>query len=141
MTDLLRVAAVQAISRNGDVEGNLRRATKLVERAATNGAKLVVCPEFLATGYAFEPAIWDAAEAVDGPTERWLRAMAQKHAVTIGASYLEVEGEDFFNTFTLVDPDGVCGRVARNPFPGSKAGSSRAPPSRRPSTRSSGASP
>ncbi len=118
MTDLLRVAAVQAVSRNGDVEGNLRRASRLVERAANSGAKLVVCPEFLATGYAFERTIWKDAEHRDGPTERWLRAMAKTHAVTIGASYLEVQGEDFFNTFTLVDPDGVvCGRVRKESLP------------------------
>src|SRR5262245_50620206 len=118
MGELLRVAAVQAVSRNGDVEGNLRRATKLVERAASAGAKLVVCPEFLATGYVFERAIWQSAEPTDGPTERWLRAMAQTHRVTIGASYLEVQGDDFFNTFTLVEPDGgVCGRVRKESLP------------------------
>jgi N-carbamoylputrescine amidase len=61
MSELLRIAAVQAVSRNGELEGNLRRASVLVERAATSGAELVVCPEFLATGYAFDPAIWEAA--------------------------------------------------------------------------------
>lgn len=44
--------------------------------------------------------------------------MAKTHAVTIGASYLEVQGEDFFNTFTMVDPDGVvCGRVRKESLP------------------------
>lgn len=114
----LTVAAVQAASANGDVAGNLVRATPLVERAAREGAQLIVCPEFLATGYAFEPAVWDCAEKEGGPTETWLRAQATKHGVTIGASWLEATGDDFFNTFTLVEPDGaVAGRVRKESMP------------------------
>ena len=116
---LIRVAGIQAVSVNGDVEGNLRRAEPLVARAAREGARLLLCPEFLATGYVYHRSIWNRAEARDGPTERWLRAMANRHGVYIGASYLQAEGSDFFNTFTLVDPQGaVAGRVRKESLPG-----------------------
>ncbi len=96
----LRVAGVQVESRNLDVQGNLRRAEGLVAVAAERGAELVLCPEFLAAGYVYDPSIWDVAELRGGPTELWLARMARQHRLYIGASYLEATGNDFFNTFT-----------------------------------------
>jgi N-carbamoylputrescine amidase len=115
----LRVAGVQVESRNLDVQGNLRRAETLVAAAAERGAELVLCPEFLAPGYIYDPSLWDAAEPRGGPTEFWLARMARQHRLHIGASYLEASGDDFFNTFTLMRPDGtVCGRVRKESLPG-----------------------
>jgi len=115
----LRVAAVQVESRNLDVEGNLRRAELLVGVAAERGAELVLCPELLAAGYVYDRSIWDAAEPRGGPTELWLARLARQHRLTIGASYLEASGDDFFNTFTLMEPDGaVAGRVRKESLPG-----------------------
>jgi N-carbamoylputrescine amidase len=115
----LRVAGVQAESRNLDVQRNLRRAEGLVAVAAERGAELVLCPEFLAAGYVYDPSIWDVAEPRGGPTELWLARMARQHRLYIGASYLEATGNDFFNTFTLMKPDGaVAGRVRKESLPG-----------------------
>lgn len=115
----LRVAGVQVESRNRDVEGNLRRAEVLVAQAAERGAELVLCPEFLAPGYVYHRSLWDVAEPRGGPTEIWLARMARRHRLFIGASYLEAEADDFFNTFTLMRPDGtVAGRVRKESLPG-----------------------
>jgi N-carbamoylputrescine amidase len=115
----LRLAGVQVESRNLDVQGNLRRAEALVAVAADRGAELVLCPEFLAPGYVYDPSIWDVAELRGGPTELWLACMARQHGLYIGASYLEASGEDFYNTFTLMRPDGtVAGRVRKESLPG-----------------------
>jgi len=115
----IKVAGVQVESRNFDVQGNLQRAEALVAVAAERGALLVLCPEFLAPGYIYDPAIWSVAEPRGGPTEIWLAAMALQHRLYIGASYLEARGDDFFNTFTLMRPDGtVAGRVCKESLPG-----------------------
>jgi len=115
----LRVAGVQVESRNRDVDGNLRRAEVLVAVAAQRGAELVLCPEFLAPGYVYHRSLWDVAEPRGGPTESWLAGMARQHRLYIGASYLEASGDDFFNTFTLVSPDGtVAGRTRKESLPG-----------------------
>jgi N-carbamoylputrescine amidase len=115
----LRVAGVQVESRNLDVRGNLRRAEALVAVAAERGAELVLCPEFLAPGYVYDASLWDVAEARGGPTELWLARMAVQHRLYIGASYLEASADDFFNTFTLMRPDGtVAGRVHKESLPG-----------------------
>ena len=108
------VAAVQVESKNGAIAENLAHAEPFVAQAAGRGARLILLPEFLPTGYIFTTAIWDAAETADGPTVRWLRAQAVRHRAYIGASFLEAEGEDFYNTFVLAAPDGTdAGRVRK----------------------------
>ncbi len=110
----LRVAAVQMASQNGRVEANLERATRFVDQAAEKGARLVLLPEFMPTGYVYTAAIWDGAETGEGPTVRWLRENAQRLGVWIGTSFLEADGEHFFNTFVLTGPDGrEAGRVRK----------------------------
>ena len=119
MNKKLRIAAIQVVSENGEIERNLSNATRFVEEAAGLGAELILCPEFLAAGYMYEPVIWSAAERADGPTEQWLRALADRHDVFVGSTYLEVDGDDFWNTFTLAGPGGrVVGRVRKQSLPG-----------------------
>ncbi|MFH1887959.1 MAG: carbon-nitrogen hydrolase family protein [Pseudomonadota bacterium] len=110
----LRVAAVQLASMNHDVSGNLSRAMPLLDEAARQGARLILLPEFLPTGYIFHPSIWDAAEPASGPTARWLSENARRLGVYVGTSFLEADGEDFYNTFVLAGPDGAeLGRVRK----------------------------
>ena len=110
----LRVAAVQMESENGAVEANLERATPLADEAAGQGAKLVVFPEFMPTGYIFTREIWDGAEPSDGPAMAWLAENSKRLGIHLGTSFLEAEGEDFFNTFVITGPDGkVAGRVRK----------------------------
>ena len=114
----LKVAAVQATSKNGAPEQNLDNAGRLVERAARRGAELVCCPEFLATGYLFDETIWDVGEPLGGPTEQWLEGLATKHAITVGAGFLEADGDGFWNTFSLFGPGGkLLGRVRKGSLP------------------------
>ena len=67
---VLRLAGVQVESRNGAVEANLGRAGARVAQAAEHGARLVLCPEFLAPGYIYDRSIWQWAEPRGGATER-----------------------------------------------------------------------
>lgn len=111
---VLTVAAVQMVSENGDIQGNLDRATHLVDEAAQRGASLIVLPEFMPTGYIFAKKIWDAAEPREGPTMRWLRENSRRLRVWLGTSYLEAEGEDFYNSFVITNPRGEeDGRVRK----------------------------
>ena len=110
----LRVGAVQMRSENGDIAGNLSRALQLLEEAARQGAQLVLLPEFLPTGYVFHPIIWDAAEPARGQTAQWLSEHCRRLGIHAGTSFLEAEGEDFYNTFVLTGPDGnELGRVRK----------------------------
>ena len=115
---VLRVAAIQVESHDDAGEANLARAEPLVGAAAAAGAQLVLCPEFLAAGYIYAESIWRSGERRGGPTEAWLSRLAAVHRLHIGASYLEADGDDFFNTFALAAPDGsIAGRVRKESLP------------------------
>ena len=110
----LTVAAVQMISENGDIQGNLEHAIPFVEEAAERGAKLILLPEFMPTGYIYSKDIWNAAEPREGPTMTWLRENSSRLGVWLGTSYLEAEGEDFVNSFVITNPEGEeDGRVRK----------------------------
>jgi N-carbamoylputrescine amidase len=110
----LRVAALQLVSKNGDVAGNLARATPFVERAARAGATLVLLPEFYPSGYIYTDQTWDVAETADGPTVSWLTDISRRLSIYVGTSFVEAEGDDFFNSFVLADPTGrIVGKVRK----------------------------
>ena len=113
-----RVAAIQVESLDGRPDHNLAHAEPFVAEAAARGAELVVCPEFLATGYSYSEAIWRAGEPLDGRTERWLARLARAHHIHLGAGFLEADGDEFHNTFSLFDPEGcLVGRVRKGSLP------------------------
>jgi len=110
----LRVAAIQMESQNGFVRENLEHAQPFVEQAAKQGARLIVLPEFMPTGYVFTTAIWDAGEPKHGLTGQWLKENAKRLNVYLGTSFLEADGVDFFNTFIITTPEGTeAGRVRK----------------------------
>jgi N-carbamoylputrescine amidase len=105
-TVTIRVAAVQMESQNGDIKRNLAHATVFVEEAARKGARLIALPELMPTGYILTKEIWNAAEESNGFTVQWLKKNAARLGVFLGTSFLEADGDDFFNTFVMTDPDG-----------------------------------
>ena len=110
----LTLAAVQARSLPGRVQANLDHATPLVEQAAAAGASVVVLPELFSCGYLTSRAIWDVAEASDGPTARWLAATAARLGIYLGAGAAQSDGTDFYDVFVLAGPDGeIAGRGFR----------------------------
>jgi N-carbamoylputrescine amidase len=111
---ILRVAAVQMASENGEVESNLNRATRLVEEAARAGAQLVLLPELFSGGYWLCEKAWDTAEPQGGRTETWLCETASRLGLYLGGSTLLAVGEDFYNVFALATPAGkIAGRVPK----------------------------
>ena len=121
-TSTVRVACVQMESQNANIMANHDRATEFINQAAEKGAELILLPEFMSTGYIFTTDIWDSAEPKDGPTEKWLKSNSARLGVWLGTSYLEADGEDFFNTFVLTTPDGkIAGRVRKQKPAGPEA--------------------
>ena len=112
----VNIAVVQVDSEVGNVSANLEHAGELVNAAAQQGAEIVLTPELMPCGYTLTEEIWNYAEPFDGPTVVWLTRLAKQLHVFLGSSFLEVNGEDFYNTFTLAAPDGsIAGRVRKNP--------------------------
>ena len=80
---------------------NLRRAVSFVEQAAQRGAQIVLLPELMSDGYCLTEALWDSAEPLEGSIVSWLKALAQRLGLYLGTTFLEVDGEDFYNTLAL----------------------------------------
>ncbi len=102
----IRVAAVQMESKDCCVDFNLKRATIFAEQAVKENAQIVLFPELMPTGYLMSKKIWGSAEPKEGSTVIWLRQTSKKLNLWMGTSFLEADGEDFYNTFVLTNPDG-----------------------------------
>jgi N-carbamoylputrescine amidase len=83
---------------------------------------VVLLPELAASGYSLSEQIWEYAEPFEGRTVAFLRALAMRHGVYVGGGFVEVEGEDFYNSFALATPDGdVRGPVRKVALPDAEA--------------------
>jgi N-carbamoylputrescine amidase len=100
----------------GNVARNLCHAGAFTEQAVQCGAKVVLLPEFMPSGYAATEEVWDYAETISGQSVSWLLNTAKQHHIYLGFTFIECEGEHFYNTFVLSSPDGMLlGRVRKNP--------------------------
>ena len=110
----MRVALVQMTSTD-DVAANLLAASRLVEEAATRGAKLIALPE----NFAFlrrEGGPIDCAQGLDGEILGCLRDLARRLQIRIlGGSFPEAMPNDerVFNTSVLISPAGEIEAVYR----------------------------
>lgn len=106
--DELHVAAVQ-LNSQADVAQNLESCRRLVARAASRGAELVLLPENFAY-FGPETGKRAAAEALaGGSVAEALREMARGHGVcVVGGGFPERSGdpERPHNTLLVVGPDG-----------------------------------
>jgi predicted amidohydrolase len=100
-------AAVQMTS-TPDLEQNLIQAEELIDLAVKQGAELVGLPEnFSFLGQ--EEDKLAKAETIALKTEKFLKKMAQRFQITLlgGGFPVPVEGDKFYNTALLVDPNGA----------------------------------
>ncbi len=84
----LAVALAQYAPRAGAVAENMRQASLWIERAAGGGARLVVLPELVDTGYEMGAVREHAAGWEDGPAVEIAR-LAERHGVFIAAGLSE----------------------------------------------------
>ena len=114
MPDRIRVACVQLTS-GTDKASNLERAERLVARAASTGADVVVLPEKW-NGIGDAETLRTLAEPLTGESVSALVDWARRHGVTlVGGSITEQrEGRDkLSNTSVLIDSEGELVAVYR----------------------------
>jgi predicted amidohydrolase len=74
------------------------------------GAEWVVLPEFFTTAMAFDERMLGTARPLDGEPARLLVALAARHGITLGGSFLAIHPDGLVrNTFVLAGPEGVLG--------------------------------
>lgn len=102
----MRVAAIQMRAKVGDVARNLSSAESLVREAFRRGAEWVILPEFFTSAVAFSPAMLSAWLPLEGAALELMRKLAREHHGVVGGSFIAKWGNDCFNSFLLVFPDG-----------------------------------
>jgi predicted amidohydrolase len=119
-----KIAGVQMDCRLGDTAGNLKAIRARLREAHGQGAKLVVFPECVLTGYCFESKseAWPFAETIPGPATDVLAGDCRTLGVWAAIGMLETVPADgaLFNACVLIGPDGVVAtyRKVHLPFLG-----------------------
>jgi len=98
----MRIAVLQTGVAAAEAMPRLRRAAL---EAATEGARLLICPEMFTTGYNV-PGIADAAQPAEGPWVQEVATVAEEAGLAILYGYPERDGDAVFNAAQLVDRDG-----------------------------------
>ena len=106
----VRIACAQIAPTVGDLEGNRGLAREAVREALAAGARIVVLPELVTSGYVFESVeeARSCAEAADGPSLRsWSEEAAAADAVVVGG-FCELGADGLlYNSAAVVDGSGV----------------------------------
>jgi N-carbamoylputrescine amidase len=103
--------AVAQIGGTGNIAANRDQVRRLVEQAASDGARLVLFPEM--SVLPFFPRLsqryeaFDLAEPIPGPTFEWFSALARKHHLAIVYNHYEQSRESlFFDVSVVIDATG-----------------------------------
>jgi N-carbamoylputrescine amidase len=98
-------------------EGNVDRAVAQIRAAAGRGAQIVCLPELFRTPYFCQredPAVFDLAEPIPGPTsERLASAARDAEAVVIGSIFERRAPGVYHNTAVVLDADGRLAGIYR----------------------------
>ncbi len=104
-----RIALVQ-MAATPDPAQNLEHAMERVREAARSGAQVVCLPELFQTQYFCQredPALFDLAEPIPGPTTNRLSALAKEAGIVLIASLFEKRTAGIYhNTAVIFDADG-----------------------------------
>jgi 5-aminopentanamidase len=106
-----RVACCQLPLVVGDTAGNRAAARAAVEKAAADGARIVVLPELASSGYVFadRAELESLAETPDGPTITEWANLAASFDLTIVGGFPESAGAAVYNSAAVVDRTGLRG--------------------------------
>ncbi len=119
MSERWTVAGVQMDCRLADPAANVRAMIERLELAADRGAKLVVFPECVHSGYGHESRAdaFRAAESLPGPGTDAIGKACAKFGVHAVFGLLESAGEKLFNSCALVGPNGLVASYRKMHLP------------------------
>ncbi len=113
------IACVQTDITIADLQANLDRVTDAVGRAGRRGADLVVFPECMLSGYAYDSreSALPHARSLDDPLFADITQLAASHDLHLTLGFLQRDGERLFNAAALVGPQGVVGHYRKIHLP------------------------
>ncbi len=100
-----------------DPDVNLRHAEEMVRQTAEQGAEIICLPELFRSLYfcqKTDPAVFDLAETIPGPTTESMSTLARQLGRVIVASVFERRTSGIFhNTAVVLDADGSIAGIYR----------------------------
>src|SRR5262245_1439266 len=116
-----KIAIVQMDCEFAGKEQNLAAIREKLREAAGHGARFVVFPECILTGYCFtsKENAWPHAEPIPGPSTQLLAQDCRELGVWAAVGMLEARPGDgaLFNACALVGPHGVAGSYRKIHLP------------------------
>ena len=107
--DRFQVGLIQ-LSCSPDPDANLEKAVQRVREAARNGAQIICLPELFRTQYfcqSEDPALFDLAEPIPGPTTEAMSRVARETKAVVIASIFEKRTRGLYhNTAVTLGGDG-----------------------------------
>jgi predicted amidohydrolase len=113
------IACIQTDVTFADVPANLHRVLQWIEKAGEEGADLVVLPECMLSGYAYdsrEDALPHAL-AINDPLFSDIASAAAAKNLHLTLGFLERSEDRLFNAAALIGPRGVIGRYRKIHLP------------------------
>src|SRR5579872_6568939 len=108
--DRFQVGLIQ-LSCSPDPDANLDKAAQRVREAARNGAQMICLPELFRTQYFCQredPALFDLAETIPGPSTEALSKVASEMKIVLVASLFEKRTRGLYhNTAVVIGSDGA----------------------------------
>ncbi len=103
-----RVGLVQ-MSMSADPQANLDKAAARVDEAARKGAQVICLPELYRSQYFCQredPAFFDLAETIPGPSTERLAAVARKHSVAVVVPVFEKRAAGLYHNSAVILDEG-----------------------------------
>jgi N-carbamoylputrescine amidase len=114
--DKFTIGCIQ-MSCSTETKENLDKACNRVREAAAAGAQIICLPELFRSQYFCQkqdPAIFDLAEPIPGPSTAALSKIAREKKVTVLASLFERRAAGLYhNTLVVLDPEGEIAGLYR----------------------------
>ena len=108
-TRKVTVAATQ-MACDWDTDANIERAASLIDRAARDGANIVLIQELFAAPYFCKDQLekyFSLAEPVDDSRViSHMQGLAREHDVVLPVSFFEKQNNAYYNSLVVVDADG-----------------------------------
>tara|TARA_R110001599_G_scaffold1732_3_gene8665 strand:- start:21405 stop:22253 length:849 start_codon:yes stop_codon:yes gene_type:complete len=105
----LSVAALQ-LPLGGDEQANIFAVSGLIAEAAEQGAQIILPPELFAGPYfckTEDEALFALAQPVGESTPVLaMQKLAKQYGVAIPASFFERDGQHYYNSLAMINPDG-----------------------------------
>lgn len=113
------LACVQSDVTFADVPANLQRVQKWLQNAGERGADLVVMPECMLSGYAFDSREQAMPHAlpINSPVFDELASAAKQHNLCLTLGFLESSEDRLYNASAVVGPEGVIGHYRKVHLP------------------------